>query len=111
MNGAMTVLRWSEEMVSCARQAHARVQGNTTPSPSSNSPYRETPHKARVIGDLVVPAGFATQHVATQRRAAALFDGRHDLELAQTQVTPLRLAPGGTVGAEDVGDLQGAVRH
>src|SRR6478609_11315676 len=46
MNGSMTVLRWSEEMVSCARQAHARVQGNTTPSPSSNSPYRETPHKA-----------------------------------------------------------------
>ena len=33
-------------MVSCARQAHARVQGNTTPSTSSNSPYRETLHKA-----------------------------------------------------------------
>ena len=107
----MTVLRWSEEMVSCARQAHARVQGNTTPSPSSNSPYRETPHKAGVVANLVGPAAFATQDMAAQCRTAALLDSRHDLELAQAQVTPLSLAPGRSMEAEDVGDFQGGARH
>jgi len=43
----------------------------------------------------------------TQRRAAALLDGGHDLELTQAQVSTLAQAPGGTVDAEDVGDLQG----
>ena len=43
--------------------------------------------------------------------AAALFDGRHDLELTQAQVAALRLAPSGPVRAEDVGDLQGGTPH
>ena len=80
-------------------------------SPPPNSPYRNTLHKARVVGDPVGAASLATQHVSTECRAAALLDGRHDLELAQAQVAALRLAPGGTMAAEDVGDLQGAVRH
>jgi hypothetical protein len=45
--------------------------------------------------------------VSTQRRAAALLDGRHHFELAQAQVTALRGAPGRAMLAEDVGDLQG----
>jgi len=49
--------------------------------------------------------------MASQGRAAALFNGRHDLELAQAQMTTLSLAPVGAVGAEDVGDFQGGVRQ
>jgi hypothetical protein len=73
----------------------------------SNSPYRETPHKAGVVADLVGPAAFATQDMAAQCRTAALLDGRHDLELAQAQVTLLSPAPGGSMEAQDVGDFQG----
>jgi hypothetical protein len=47
----------------------------------------------------------------TQRRAAALLNGRHDLELAQTQVTLVSLAPSRSVSTEDVGDLQGGPHH
>jgi hypothetical protein len=43
----------------------------------------------------------------TERRAAALLDGRHDLELAEAQVTTLGLTPGRPVGAEDIRDLEG----
>ena len=46
-----------------------------------------------------------------QCRATALFDGRHDLELTQAQVAALFMAPGGPVGAEDVGDFQGGSPH
>ena len=56
-------------------------------------------------------AGFALQHMAAQRRAAALFDGRHHLELAEAQVAVLGLPPGRPVGAEDIRDLQGGARH
>ena len=47
----------------------------------------------------------------TQRRAAALLDGRHDLELTQTQVRALGFAPSGAMDAEDVGDFQGDSPH
>ena len=62
----------------------------------------------RVVGDLVGAAAVATQDVSAQRRAAALFDGRHDLELRQAQVRTLLSSPGGTVLAEDVGDFKGS---
>ena len=51
--------------------------------------------------------------VAAQGRATALFNGRHDLELTQAQMTALRLPPGRSMalgqplGAEDIGHLQG----
>jgi len=61
-----------------------------------------TPVAARVVGDPVESASFATKHMATQRRATPLFDGRHDLELVQVLLASVR-----TVGSEDVGDLQG----
>jgi hypothetical protein len=60
-----------------------------------------------VTGHVPGAAAFAAQDVSTQRRAATLFDGRHDLELRQAQVRTLRTTPGGAVLAEDVGDLQG----
>jgi len=45
--------------------------------------------------------------MAAERDTAALFDGRHDLQLAEAQVPPLVLAQGRPVGAEDIRDLQG----
>lgn len=65
------------------------------------------PVKVGVVGDLVDTAPGSAQDVAAQRRAAALFDGRHDLELSQGQVAALGLTPGWTMIAVDVGDLQG----
>src|SRR5438477_614618 len=49
--------------------------------------------------------------MAAQRRAAALFNGGHHLELSKTQVTLLHLPPSRAVGAEDVRDLQGGTPH
>ena len=72
---------------------------------------RAMPVAAGVVADFQVVAGITAQHMATQRRAAALFDGRHDLELGKTQVARLRLAPGRTKGTEDVGDFQGGTPH
>jgi hypothetical protein len=45
--------------------------------------------------------------MAAQFSTAAAFDGGHDLELAQTQVTGVRLTPSGALGPEDIRDLQG----
>jgi hypothetical protein len=66
---------------------------------------------AGVVGDLVGPATLTAQYMATQRRAAALLDGRHDLELSEAQVRALPLAPSGPMNTEDVGDLQGWPPH
>jgi hypothetical protein len=49
--------------------------------------------------------------MATERRAATLFDRRHDLELAQADVTVLGSAPGRSVGAEDIGDFKDGALH
>jgi len=66
---------------------------------------------AGVVGDLIAAAAIAAQYVPTQCRASALFDGRHDLELSQTQVALLSSAPSWAVSTEDVGDLQGGTPH
>jgi hypothetical protein len=66
---------------------------------------------ARVIGDLGMVTGMAAQHMSSQRRAAALFDGGHDLELAYAQVTLLSVPPSRSVGAEDIRHLQGGTGH
>jgi hypothetical protein len=44
--------------------------------------------------------------VTAERSTAAVFHSRHDLELAETEVTALLVAPGRPVGAEDIRDLQ-----
>ena len=64
-----------------------------------------------VVGDRDLRTGTATQYMAPQCRAAALFDGGHHLELTEAQVTVLRLPPSRPVGAEDVRDLQGGAPH
>ena len=61
---------------------------------------------AGVVGHLIDAAAFAAQDMATQCRAAALLDGRHDLELTQAQMAALRLAPLRPMHAEDVGHFQ-----
>ena len=72
---------------------------------------RAMPVAAGVVGDLDLRAGVAAQYVSPQRRAAALFDGGHHLELTEAQVAVLRLPPSRPVGAEDVRDLQGGAPH
>jgi hypothetical protein len=49
--------------------------------------------------------------MAAECRAAAAFDGRHDLELAETEVPGLSATPRRPVGAEDIRDLQGGASH
>lgn len=58
----------------------------------------------------MVAAG-TVQHMATQRGAAALFEGRHDLELAEADVAGVLAAPRGSVIAEDIRHLQGRPDH
>ena len=49
--------------------------------------------------------------MAAEREAAALLDGRHDLQLAEAQMPPLMLSPRRPVAAEDIRDLQGGTVH
>ena len=49
--------------------------------------------------------------MAAEREAAALLDGRHDLELPEAEVSPSVLSPSRPVGAEDIRDLQGIAWH
>ncbi len=72
---------------------------------------RTMPVAAGVVGDRDLRTGIATQYMSSQRRAAALFDGGHHLELTEAQVAVLRLPPGRPVGAKDVRDLQGGAPH
>ena len=44
--------------------------------------------------------------MTAERGAAAVLHGRHDLELAETEVALLSVAPSWPVGAEDIRDLQ-----
>jgi len=66
---------------------------------------------AGVVGDLRLLAGLAPQHMAAERSAATLLNGRHDFELAQAQMTAFAVSPGWSVGAEDVRDLQSGALH
>ena len=63
----------------------------------------------RVVGDFDRRAPFAAQHVPSQRRAAALFDRGHDLQLPEAQVGGL--TPRWAKRAKDVSHLERAMRH
>src|SRR5215468_3206670 len=82
------------------------------PAPSrTRLALRAMPVAAGVVGDLHLCASVTAQQVSPQRRAAALFDGGHHLELPEAQVVLLRLPPGWPAGAEDVRDLQSGAPH
>ena len=49
--------------------------------------------------------------VAAERRRAAAFDCTHHLQLVEAHMAAVGLAPGGTVIAEDVRDLQNWSNH
>jgi len=67
--------------------------------------FRAVSIAARIVGDLDLLAALAAQDMSTERRATALLDSRHHLELTPAQVSALSLAPGGSMGTEDVGDF------
>ena len=56
-------------------------------------------------------AGLTVQQGTAERRAAALFDSRHNFERAQAEVAGLSVTPSRPVGTEDIRDLQGGVSH
>jgi hypothetical protein len=58
-----------------------------------------------VVGDLDLRAAFTAEHVTTERGTAAALNGRHHLELVETNVSGMGLAPRRTLVAEDVRDL------
>ncbi len=51
-------------------------------------------------------ATVATRDVTAERRGAAALDGGHDLQLSDTDMTPIRFTPHGAMVAEDIRDLQ-----
>ncbi len=65
------------------------------------------PVAARVIGDLGIGTLLTARDMAAERRRAAVFDRRHHFELAETHMADVGAAPGGPIGAEDIGDLNG----
>jgi len=69
-------------------------------------PINKFAHKAAVVGDAAVAAALAALDVAAQGGGAAGLDGRHDLELGEADVIGMGRPPGGSVTAEDVGDLE-----
>ena len=71
---------------------------------------RAVPIAARVVRNLIQATPVAAQDMAAQCRRAALGDGRHHLELRPAQVATLGVTPDGSMGTEDVGDLQGGSR-
>jgi hypothetical protein len=66
---------------------------------------------ARVVRLPVDAAAPAAQHVSSQCRRAAPFNGGHDLELAKAQMPALLLALGCLMPSEDVGDLEDRPLH
>ncbi len=59
-----------------------------------------------VIGNLGMLATLATRDVPAKGCGAAALDGGHDLQLSDTDMTPVRLPPRGAMVAEDIRDLQ-----
>jgi len=61
---------------------------------------------AGVVSDLYFRAAFTTQYVATELSAAATFDCRHNLELAEVEVSRHDTTPSRAAGTEDIRDLE-----
>jgi hypothetical protein len=64
-----------------------------------------------VIGDLRVQAVLAAHDMAAESRGAAALDRRHNLQLAEADMTGIGFTPCRAMVAEDVRDLQGGTGH
>lgn len=64
------------------------------------------PVSTGVIRNLSMLARIAARDVAAKRRSTAAFDGRHHLQLPETDMARIGFAPSGAVVAEDIGDLR-----
>ena len=87
-DGADRCRQGEHHMVIVHRQQLGLPRFEPTPG-GTGLALRAMPVAAGVVGDLVMFTGRAMQHMSAQRRAAALFDGGHDLQLTQAQVTCL----------------------
>ena len=76
------------------------------PTPPIRLPITESAHNAGVVGDVPVAALRARRHVPAERLRPAGLDRRHHLELGQADMPGMGPPPRGTMGTEDVGDLQ-----
>jgi hypothetical protein len=64
------------------------------------------PVAAAVIGDAAVAAVLAAFDMAAECGRPASLDRRHHLELGQAHVPGMRCAPGRSMNAKDIGDLE-----
>jgi hypothetical protein len=71
----------------------------------ASSPLPIAPHKAGVVSDTQVRAGFAAFDMAAQRRRSAALDRRHDLQLAEAHMAGMGRTPSRPAVAEDVRHL------
>ena len=69
------------------------------------------PVRTGIIGVAFVPALVALFKMATQRRGAALFDGRQHTLLSYRQSSGMRLAKLVTMGTHNVGDFESRPQH
>jgi hypothetical protein len=66
---------------------------------------------AGIVGDALVRAVLAALDMAAERGSPASLDRRHHFQLGEARVTGVGLAPRRPMGANDVGDLQTAIRR
>ena len=69
------------------------------------------PVAAGVVGDERVCAVITARDMPAENRRAAVLDSRHHLQLAEAQVTGVMFAPGSTMLAENIRDLQDGTGH
>jgi hypothetical protein len=79
--------------------------------PVSQLPITGSAHKTTVVGDRGVCTVLAACDMPTESRGAAVLDGAHHLQLAEAHVASVGIAPGGSVVAEDVRDLESRTGH
>src|SRR5271165_3324843 len=80
------------------------------PMPARQLPITGSAHKAGVVSDAHVRAILAALDVAAERSGATGLDRRHDLQLAETDMTSVGSPPRRPMGAKDVGNLRTAIR-
>jgi hypothetical protein len=81
------------------------------PAPPLQLPITGSAHKAAVIGDERVRAPLAARDMAAKGCRAAALDGRHHLQLVETDVTGIGTTPCRSVVAKNIRDLQRQTAH